>query len=203
MRLMGVGSDSMQQETASPVCHTDPSGLLSPIPHPAPPMQRSSSAWSNLSGRSSDSGLSTTAQPPSRPSVSRWSSLFGRSNSVSPVPTTGTPSSEKDEASGTWTPPLGDMAPLIHQAHTERKREEALAQNEAAHKTFTPMPESVTARMAEKRMMERHARLDSVDSMGSLEDMRTPMGIGGAEDTRERPAAEMTSTLFDISVHES
>jgi hypothetical protein len=183
MKLMGVEAPA---RTQSPQ-------LLSPNVTGPGMMQRSNSAQSINSAASS-----TDNARPARP-VSRWSAFFGRSPSAEPA---SIESSTPNAQSLVEPAPLGDLAETIKQAHVQRKKEEFETLKNNKH--LTEAPKSMMDIIAARSSRSQHGAKKSVDSMGSLEDMRNPMSMQNdlERDAEHKPKGSI-STLFDVSVHDS
>ena len=189
MKLMGLDTTSHQTSLAVPES-------------PAVEMQRSNSAQSEVSASASE--VSPATIRPARP-VSRWSSFFSRSTTTAAGPTPAT-SPNPNETTPTTTddsPVLGDLAETIKQAHEQRKQEE----RETLRKSKREPPRSVMDIMTARHHGETpktHVTRPSVDSMGSLEEMRHPMaaGLDENEPQADRKPRGSVSTLFDASVHD-
>ena len=183
MKLMGVNAPA---ENGSP-------HLLSPNTT-GQGIQRSSSAQSNVSATSSSANNVRPARP-----VSRWSSFFGRSASAEPASIESTPGPAETIVE---SPPLGDLADTIKQAHAQRKKEER--ETLRHNKNLTEAPRSVMDIIASRPVKAHHEVKKSVDSMGSLEDMRKPMTMqsDSERDGEHKPKGSI-STLFDVSMNDN
>lgn len=179
MKLMGVNA---AESSESP-------GLLSPTV-PGRGTQRSNSTQSIVAAASSNDHAR-----PAKPS--RWSSFFGRSTSAEPA---SLEPAAPTVASPVELPPLGDLAETIKLAHAQRRKEERESLKNNKH--LTEAPKSAMSVIASNRA--RHETKKSVDSMGSLEDMRHPMTMqDDLEREPEHKPKGSISTLFDVSVHDA
>jgi hypothetical protein len=185
MKLMGL-------DTAA-----SPQTSLALPKSPAVEMQRSNSAQSQVSA--SPSELSPAASRPARP-VSRWSSFFTRSAPAEPTTVTSPNLTETTPTTTEDSPVLGDLAETIKQAHEQRKQEE----RETLRNSKREPPRSVMDVMTARHRGETpktHVTRPSVDSMGSLEEMRHPMAaaLDEHEPLGDRKPRGSVSTLFDAS----
>ena len=187
MKLMGLNTASPQSSLAVPES-------------PSVEMQRSNSAHSQVSASASD--ISPATGRPARP-VSRWSSFFTRSTPTEPATMTSPNLTETTPSTTADSPVLGDLAETIKQAHEQRKQEE----RETFRNSKREPPRSVMDIMTARQRGETpktHVTRPSVDSMGSLEEMRHPMAaaLDDHEPLGDRKPRGSVSTLFDASVHD-